>query len=45
WNQKSIIQQLIDDVSLFSVSYLVGKYKLFVYDIGSSSRKDWYNTG
>ncbi|POG60936.1 hypothetical protein GLOIN_2v1708609 [Rhizophagus irregularis DAOM 181602=DAOM 197198] len=45
WNDKDIISQLSQNISFFPFSFLLGKYLIFVYSIGTSLREDWNNGG
>jgi len=39
WNNETILETFKKDIEFFSVIWLVGKYKIFLYAIGYSSCK------
>jgi hypothetical protein len=45
WNNKNIISQLSQNIPFFPFSFLIGKYQVFIYGIGSSLCEDWNNGG
>ncbi|CAG8791082.1 14954_t:CDS:2, partial [Cetraspora pellucida] len=45
WTDKSIIKQLLSDVSFVSIFSLLSEYKIFVSGIGSSSNAEWNHGG
>ncbi|CAG8588210.1 3192_t:CDS:1 [Funneliformis mosseae] len=45
WNNETILEILKKDIEFFPVTWLVGKYKIFLYAIGCSSCEKWKYVG
>ncbi|GES80416.1 hypothetical protein GLOIN_2v1483553 [Rhizophagus clarus] len=45
WNNKDIIKKLCQDISFISHLISLEQIKIFVYEVGYSSRTDWFNAG
>ncbi|CAB4396433.1 unnamed protein product [Rhizophagus irregularis] len=45
WNDNNILEILKQDIEYTPVTVNVGNYKIFVYNIGISSREKWYYAG
>ncbi|GET52512.1 hypothetical protein GLOIN_2v1790443 [Rhizophagus irregularis DAOM 181602=DAOM 197198] len=45
WNDNNILEILKQDIEYTPVTVNVGNYKIFVYNIGISSREKWCYAG